>query len=335
MHVLEEKLRAPELRVTQWLNSEPLNMAGLRGQVVLIDFWDYACINCLHTLPYLKEWHNRYAKAGLTIIGIHAPEFEFAHQAGLVQTAMETLGLTYPIALDNGFATWNAYANRAWPAKYLVDANGYIRAFHRGEGAYQAFERVIQQCLLELNPNQSFPEPMKPIRDMDQPGAACYRPTPELYLGYGRGVVGNPEGNPSDQEISYVPMSSDSYLPDTVYLDGLWLNRKEYIETVGELPHQVHLSYQAAEVNLVAGTEDGEPISVTVLLDGQPVPANDRGEDVALMDGQTVIQIDKPRMVRLIRHTGFERHRLTLAVAWAGLRAYAFTFVGCTTASSV
>lgn len=338
MDILEEKLRAPELRVTQWLNSKSLTMASLRGRVVLIDFWDYTCINCLHTLPYLKEWHARYESAGLTIIGIHAPEFGFAHQPELVQAAVETLGIAYPIALDNGFATWNAYANRAWPSKYLVDTKGYIRAFHRGEGEYQAFERMIQQCLLEVNPNRAFPEPMIPIRDMDQPGAACYRPTPELYLGYGRGVLGNIEGNPAEQVVDYSQPLGDSFLPDTVYLQGRWVNRKEYIETMENGDNRLaklHLSYQAAEVNLVAGTANGQPILVTILLEGQPLPAEDWGEDVALVDGQTVIQIDHPRMLRLIRHTGFERHQLTFAVSQSGLRAYAFTFVGCTTASSI
>lgn len=329
VQVLDEKLRAPGLRVDQWLNSEPLSMADLRGQVVLIDFWDYTCINCLHTLPYIKEWHARYAEAGLAIIGIHAPEFEFAHQAERVKLAVEQHGLRYPVALDNAFKTWNAYANRAWPAKYLVDSRGYIRAFHHGEGAYTEFEHLIQLCLQEINPVQVFPAPMAPIRAIDQPGAACYRPTPELYLGYGRGEFGNREGNPPDQAVHYQAPATEMCMPDTVYLQGDWLNRKEFIESVGPEPAQIYLECQAAQVNLVMQSVEGQAITVELLLDGQPVPEKLRGQDVALVDGQSVIHVDNPRMYQLIQHTAFERYWLTLAVSRPGFRAYAFTFVGC------
>jgi thiol-disulfide isomerase/thioredoxin len=335
MQILEEKLRAPELRVEQWLNSEPLRVADLRGRVVLIDFWDYTCINCLHTLPYLLEWHARYAAAGLSIIGVHAPEFEFAHQPERVEVAVAQLGLPYPIAMDNGFKTWNAYANRAWPAKYLVDGHGYIRAFHHGEGAYGEFERVIQQCLWEINPNHLFPEPMAPVRDIDQPGVACYRPTPELYLGYGRGELGNREGNPPDQAVAYQAPPCHMRLPDTIYLEGAWLNGKEFVESVNDQPAGIHLEYQAAQVNLVMGTVDGTAITVELLIDGRPVNKNVCGRDVALVDGHSVIHVDDPRMYQLIQHTGFERCHLTLTVSRPGLRAYAFTFVGCVASSGV
>lgn len=331
MQVLSEKLRAPELRVDAWLNSEPLTMAGLRGQVVLVDFWDYTCINCLHTLPYIKEWHRRYANAGLTIIGIHAPEFAFAKEASHVAKAVRQWALHYPVALDNGFKTWNGFANRAWPAKYLIDQQGYIRAFHHGEGEYQAFERLIQQVLKERSPAQSFPEPMPPVRELDVPGAACYRPTPELYLGYGRGELGNREGNPPDQAVDY-SLPPEERLPDTVYLQGAWRNCKEYIESVSSQPALIHLDYRAAEVNLVVDALNGAPVTVRLWLDGQPLPETDFGADVAQVEGHSVIVVDTARMVRLIRHTDLEAHRLTLSVSQAGLRAYAFTFVGCVAA---
>jgi hypothetical protein len=252
-----------------------------------------------------------------------------------VKLAVEQLELPYPIALDNGFTTWNAYANRAWPAKYLVDGNGYIRAFHHGEGAYAEFERIIQQCLLEVNPNQSFSEPMTPIRDIDQPGAACYRPTPELYLGYGRGEFGNREGNPPEQTVAYQSPPLEMQVPGTLYLDGAWLNRKEFIESVGTQPARIHLECQAAQVNLVMGSVNDQPITVELLLDGQPVPQKLCGQDVALVDGHSVIQVDNPRMYQLIQHTGFERCRLTLTISQSGLRVYAFTFVGCVASPEV
>jgi len=329
MQILTEKLRAPELKVEGWLNSLPLTLADLRGRVVLVDFWDYTCVNCLHTLPYLQEWHRRYETAGLTILGLHAPEFDFAHDHERVKTAVEDFGIKYPVAQDNAFKTWNAFANRAWPAKYLIDANGYFRAIHHGEGAYAEMERQIQALLLEIDPALDFPEPMSPIRPIDQPGAACYRPTPELYLGYGRGEFGNREGNPPEQAIDYISQPQE-ILPHTIYLEGPWLNRKEAVESVSSAKEAcLHLEYQAAQVNCVLGSEGEQPMTVTVLLDGLPVPEKDRGRDMALVDGETVIQVDCYRMVQLLAHPDFERHRLTLRVTRAGLRIYALTFVGC------
>jgi thiol-disulfide isomerase/thioredoxin len=336
MQVLTEKLRAPELKVEGWLNISPLTLADLRGRIVLVDFWDYTCINCLHTLPYLQEWHRRYVDAGLTIVGIHAPEFDFAHAAARVEGAVQSLGIDYPVAQDNAFKTWNAFANRAWPAKYLIDAKGYIRAFHHGEGAYAEMERQIQALLLEIDPTLNLPKPMTLLRPIDQPGTACYRPTPELYLGYGRGEFGNREGNPPDQAITYAAPLTER-MPHTVYLTGSWLNCKEYIESVEPASESqnamrdalIEVDYQAAQVNVVMGTEAENPITVKVLLDGLPVPEKDRGTDVALVAGETVIQVDRYRMVQLLTHSDFERHRLTLRVSCAGLRAFAFTFVGC------
>lgn len=328
MQVLEEKLRAPELRVGDWINSPPLRMADLRGKVVLIDFWDYTCINCIHTLPYLKEWHTRYAGAGLVILGIHAPEFQFSKDVALVKAAVQRFELPYPIALDNDFQTWQAFANRAWPAKYLVDKDGYIRAFHRGEGEYQAFEERIQELLRELNPALSFPEPMAPIQPWDKPGAACYRTTPELYLGYGRGELGNRLGNPPEQAVDY-PAPPEEQLPDTVYLEGAWFNAKEYIEAIGHQPARIHLNYQAAGVRLVMHPGERGPVPVSLLLDGNPLPAELWSEDVALSGGRPVIMVDTPRMYALVSQPDFASHRLSLEISAPGLRAYAFTFTTC------
>ena len=328
MQVLTEKLRAPELRVGSWLNTQPLTLAGLRGRVVLVDFWDYTCINCLHTLPYLKEWHARYADAGLTVLGLHAPEFAFARDVERVRKAVGQLGIVYPVALDNDFLTWNAFANRAWPAKYLIDPHGYIRAFHHGEGSYREFELQIQTLLSECNPNAVFPPPMFAVRAMDQSGVACYRPTPELYLGYGRGEFGNPEGNPPEKLVTYAGPPVE-WSPETLYLHGGWWNRKEYIESAEGRTAQIHLQYRAAQVNLVLAPPVEGAVTVNLLLDGEPLPPNMRGEDVALLEGQSVIMVDAARLYRLLSHAGFESHRLSLSVSQPGLRAYAFTFVGC------
>src|SRR3989338_2253577 len=137
--------KAPEFAgIATWINSEPLTLEELKGKVVLVDFWTYSCINCIRTLPYLKDWHEKYADDGLVIIGVHAPEFEFEKDEKNVQKAINDFGLKYPIVQDNDFATWRAYNNRYWPAKYFIDKEGYIRYTHFGEGAYDESEKVIQ-----------------------------------------------------------------------------------------------------------------------------------------------------------------------------------------------
>ena len=146
-------VHAPEFppNVT-WLQGGPLKMADLRGRPVLIDFWDYTCLNCLRTLPYVKEWHRRYSSLGLQVVGVHAPEFSFAREHNNVVKAVREQGIEYPVVLDNEYAIWQAYANRYWPAKYLVDAQGYIRGYHHGEGAYRETEEALQALLRESFP---------------------------------------------------------------------------------------------------------------------------------------------------------------------------------------
>ena len=141
---------APELTgIAQWLNSEPLNLQQLRGKVVLIDFWTYSCINCLNTLPYVKSWNQKYKDQGLTVIGVHTPEYPFERDTGNVKTALKRLGITYPVAQDNQYATWSAYNNQYWPAFYLIDKKGQIVYSHFGEGAYAQTEAKIQELLAQ------------------------------------------------------------------------------------------------------------------------------------------------------------------------------------------
>ncbi len=333
MHVLDEPSRAPELRDMHWFNLEadgfagPLTLSALRGRVVLIDFWDYTCINCLHTLDYIKEWHRRYRAQGLVVIGVHTPEFAFARDAALVEAAARCLELAYPIAVDSAYATWKAFANRFWPAKYLIDKDGNIRAFHIGEGAYEEFEEAIQQLLRETDASLAFPAPMAPVRDIDRPGAVCHRPTPELYLGYDRGELGNREGNPPDSTIDYPPPPAQRF-QDTVYLEGAWQNAQEYVETVSHQPARIHLDYRAAQVNLVLEPAGARPVTLFIYQDGEPLPRAHWGADVELIDGKPALDMQVPRMASLVSNPDFGAHRLMLEIRQAGLRAYAFTFVG-------
>ena len=134
---------------SQWLNSPPLTSELLRGKVVLVEFWTYGCINCRHTLPYIKAWSDKYTPEGLLVIGVHTPEFAFEKDRGNVERAVRDLGITYPVVMDNDFEIWNSYNNKYWPAQYLMDAQGQIRHRHFGEGAYQETEKLIQTLLAE------------------------------------------------------------------------------------------------------------------------------------------------------------------------------------------
>lgn len=324
-------VRAPEFPAgATWLQGGPLTMADLRGRPALIDFWDYTCINCLHTLPYVKEWHRRYTDLGLTIVGVHAPEFSFAHNVDNVRRAVAEQGLEYPIALDNDYAIWQAYANRYWPAKYLIDREGYLRYYHFGEGAYDETEQAIQALLKEAFPEILLPALVEPLRDEDQPGAVCYRVTPELYLGYERGRIGNTAGIVPDRPAPYQDL--DKHAEGYFFLDGDWLLTAEScarpVGAQGE--SKLHLRYMAKEVNLVLMPPiAGGEARLELLQDGAPLPLDDAGEDTRVEDGRAVVRLDIPRMYRLVNNREIDTHELTLVTTSDGVSLYAFTFTSC------
>ncbi|MGC1105081.1 MAG: redoxin domain-containing protein [Candidatus Acidiferrales bacterium] len=334
MEIEKGKVHAPEFGAT-WLNSPAIELRALRGRVVLVDFWDYTCANCLRTLPYMTEWHKRYGEKGLTIIGVHTPEFSFAANEKFVRAAVERFGIRYPVVLDNGYAIWHAYANRYWPAKYLIDKDGYIRFFHFGEGDYGSTEEAIQMLLRETTPSAEFPAVMAPVRDTDKPGAVCYRTTPELYLGNKRGKLGNLSGFLNQNSEHDLERAGEYTLPekidaDTVYLSGAWLSRDECAKSAAETkPSSVLLYYSGKEVNLVMAP-NGEPQIVELLHAGKPLEADELGED-ATRDGagMTVVNVDSPRMYNLVRNPGIKQRLLQVVSRKAGLECYAFTFSTC------
>jgi thiol-disulfide isomerase/thioredoxin len=331
MDVEPGTVHAPELG-PEWINSPPLTIKGLRGRAVLVDFWDYTCVNCLRTLPYVVEWHQRYAGKGLTVVGVHTPEFSFARSRELIEAAMERFGIRYPVVMDNDYAIWQAFANRCWPAKYLVDANGYLRFAHFGEGEYQETERAVQTVLREMNPAVELPEPLEPIRDTDRPGAACYRTTPELYLGSRRGDVGNEGGLQNKEErIAFEYKLSSDLAADKPYLAGPWVSTDEYVRSASSesQPAALLVYYLGKEVNLVMASIDGEQ-PVSLLQNGAPIAREDAGEDVRFDEnGRSFILVSEPRMYRLARNREFSQRLLQLVTRQPGLLAYAFTFVTC------
>ena len=319
-------VNAPELTGGEWLQGGPVAVRDHDGPLV-IDFWDYTCVNCLRTLPYVQEWHRRYADLGLRVVGVHTPEFSFAKSADHVRRAIEYLDLDYPIVLDGDFKIWQAYANRYWPAKYFVDRTGKIVARHYGEGGYGESEELIQ-TLLRQQPDfdAELPELMDPVRPEDSAGAVCYRVTPELYCGHQRGLIGNVTQVISETTNVFVDPSK--HVEGTLYLEGPWLLQPDAAARPFGIADvsRMHLDYMAADVNLVLHPPlTGNDAELQVLLDGAPVDEAQAGEDVH--DG--LLTVDIPRMYRLLASDDVDRHSLTLETTSDGVAAYAFTFTSC------
>ena len=329
MRVEKGKVRAPEIgRV--WLNSTPLSFRQLRGRAVLVDFWDYTCVNCIRTLPYVQAWHERYQDKGLTVIGVHTPEFTFAQYESNVERGVRDFGLTYPIVIDSNYEIWKAFATRCWPTKYLLDKEGYLRFAHFGEGAYVECEEAIRELLLEIDPTLALPEMMQPLREEDRPGAACFRATPELYLGHRRGRIGNMSGFREDQISDY--SFTEPTEENTFYVSGTWASTAEYMEAVGEDQHRIVLNYSATGVNLVMASPRTPSCEVILYQDNKPLTARQATVDTRfrLKDGEeeSYLTVAQPRMYQLVSNPEFGAHSLEL-ICPAGLGAFAFTFTSC------
>jgi len=308
---------------TRWFNSKPLTPEGLRGKVVVIDFWTYSCINCLRALPYVKAWHQRYKDHGLVVIGVHAPEFAFEKNADNVRRAVEDLGVTYPVALDNNFAIWRAFNNRFWPAHYFIDADGVVRGHHFGEGEYDRSEALIRTLLVNAG-QQGLPPPLGAIEAQGVQIAADFDNvlSPETYVGYERASdFSSAGGFARDEPKSYA-------MPDVLRrnawaLDGRWTvgPEKAVVETAGG---RITFRFHARDLHLVLGpAADGRPVRFRVTLDGE-APGPDRGMDVGDDGAGTV---NEQRLYQLIRQSGSVSDRtFTIEFLDPGVQAFAFTF---------
>jgi len=341
--MIPRTVRMPEFAPGEWLNIEhPLTKKDLLGRVVLVDFWDYTCINCLRSLPYVISWHERYADLGLTVIGVHAPEFAFARTRQAVEAAIQEYQIRYPVLLDNDYQTWDRFANRAWPTHYVVDSEGYIRHRRQGEGRYQETEYAIQEALRQRDPAVILPEVLPPLRPEDAPGAACYPATPELYAGYQRGALGNREGYAAGSPIVYQMPPSFERREGYFYAGGIWRSGPEHMAFAGQDGGQIIVPYRAAGVNVVL-SPSADPVEVLlnlrpsespplveVHLDGAPLSKLAAGADIVYdAQGRSLIYVERPRLYELVRCPGFEAHELALTFHATGLALYSFTFTSC------
>jgi cytochrome c biogenesis protein CcdA/thiol-disulfide isomerase/thioredoxin len=299
--------------IVGWINGEPVTLAALRGKVVLVDFWTYSCINCVRTLPYLNQWHEKYGQEGLVILGVHTPEFAFEKSRDNVARATEQYGIKYLVALDNDYATWEAYDNRYWPAKYLIDAKGRVRYRHFGEGKYQESEAAIRALLAEAGMAAVADDGGMPTYALAQGR------TPEIYLGAARQrQLHSPERVLSGQRQHFSPPAA---LPlHRFAFEGEWMVEKEYA-TAGA-GTRLELQFRADDVYLVLGpAEAGEQIEVT--LDGVAVDETMAGADVHA----GILSATEPRVYHVVDLRGDPgEHRLGLRFQTGGTRVYTFTF---------
>jgi len=305
---------APQFVGTQrWFNTpgdRPLSLAGLRGRVVLVDFWTYSCINCIRTLPYLNAWNARYASKGLTIVGVHTPEFPFEHSASNVQEAIRQNGIRYPVAQDNNYSTWNAYNNEYWPAEYLIDARGRIRVTDFGEGEYAAKERAIRSLLVEAGA-----EGLGQATQVQAQAPSAAEVTPESYLGAEKAERFE---NGTLREGVHDYGSGPAPAGEHLRYGGSWRVSADSARAVHSASLQ--LSFLARRVFLVAGFAKGAG-SARILLDGHPIRAADSGADVRAGTASIGFQ----RLYRLVELPRVERHVLTVQAS-PGVSVYSFTF---------
>ena len=307
----------------EWINSPPLTPQGLRGKVVLIDFWTYSCINCLRAIPYVKAWAEKYKDKGLVVIGVHTPEFAFEAKTDNVKRAVRDLKITYPVAVDSDFAIWRAFFNQYWPAHYFIDAQGRMRHHHFGEGDYAESERVIQQLLAEAG-NKDVEKGVVSVSESGALAAAdeANIKSPETYLGFMRAKnFISPETTVHEQDQLYsVPAGLEL---NQWALDGTW-NIHDERAMLSAAGGKIVYRFHARDLHLVlAPGDDGKPVRFRVTIDGQP-PGDDHGADIDAAGDGTVTE---QRLYQLVRQKGPVKDR-TFQIEFLdpGVQAFAFTF---------
>ncbi|HZT72416.1 MAG TPA: redoxin domain-containing protein [Terriglobales bacterium] len=356
------RIPAPELPAagldrtgTAWLNSPPLTMKQLRGQVVLIDFWEYTCINCIRTLATNNAWYARYHKLGFTIIGVHDPEFDIAYlsvadarrmlsdpEAAAARTygtsresnvaaAVQRFGLKYPIVVDDLFYIWTAYDNSSWPNRFLIDSQGFIRYNVNGEGADAWLEGKIRELLTAAHPGIKLPPPVVTTED-DAFSPRCGITTPEMYIGdwHGRGRLANAEGYRDGHTVNY-------RLPSAVAdgraaVSGPWESDMSGMiyrghPKPGELADRLEMRYHARQLYGVINVAHGRPERVYVMQDGHYLTAANKGEDVHIdPQGRSYVDVSDARLYYLTANPVFGAHLFAFFPTAPGFEVNSFTF---------
>ncbi len=335
LHMKAPELPPPGENVsgTTWINSPPLAMAQLRGKVVLIDFWEYTCINCIRTFAQNKAWYARYHKAGFEIIGVHDPEFDVAYSVDNVRAAVKRFGLPYPIVVDDWFGIWKSYDNNTWPHRFLIDAKGVIRYARAGEGADSAFEQAIRKLLVEAHPGLTFPANEEILAEENPFTEKCGLPTGEMYVGdwYGRGVIANAEGYHQGKTIQYT--LPGEIADGAAAISGPWQTDKNGMtyrgkgQSPSEKADRFEMRYHARELYAVMNVAHGKPSRLYVQQEGKYLTATNKGADVQIdPEGGSFIEVHESRMYYLVANPSFGSHIVWLIPTAPGLTVNSFTF---------
>jgi len=307
---------------TEWLNSVPLTASALRGRIVLIQFWTYTCINWLRTLPYVRAWHQRYTDHGLTVVGVHTPEFDFERDVDNVRRAARDLSVEYPIAIDSDYTIWTAFENHYWPALYFIGANGHLRGHHFGEGDFERSERTLQRLSTETGIGDVGDE-LVSVDGVGIEAGADWESlrSPETYVGYARtSNFASPGGLRDTRNVYAAPSRVEL---NEWALSGDWTVDR-HAAVLNAADGRIAFRFHARDLHLVMAPAAGvASVRFRVLIDGQPA-GPDHGIDVDEQGDGTVIE---PRLYQLIRQRGHVRER-TFEIAFVdpGVEVYAFTF---------
>ncbi len=333
MPELESRLEVRD--IDAWLNGDATTIAELTGagKVVLVDFWTYTCVNCLRTLPFLREWHAKYADRGLTILGVHSPEFEFEKELDNVKKATEDESIGWLVALDNEMRTWRAFRNRYWPAKYLIGADHELLYSHFGEGSYRETELKIREALTAAGHDVNE-VPIGSVDNVPRDGAANQM-TRELYGGYERNysVYGGYAANDEyylepNQEVEYI--DPGNYPQQSFVLHGLWRNEAEAVvhaRQTDDLSDYIALNFIGKSANVVIDPPAGESFRVFVQLDERALNPTEFGEDIESdARGNTFFEVDEGRMYKIVELPNFGSHILKLSSDSDAFAIFAFTF---------
>ena len=332
----------PEFEVTglgMWFNSEPFTIGEQlsRGNIVLIDFWTYSCINCVRTLPYLRSWHEKYADRGLVILGVHRPEFAFEHSSENVAAAIERLDVRWPVAQDNDSRTWRAFNNRFWPSKFLFDKTGEVVWANIGEGRYTETERAIRKALTEAGHDVSdisigIPEPQRDSNRRDQ--------TREMWAGWTRNFSSNSNWHSAGQDEYYLGQNREVLYEDNTapeerenhkwYVQGLWRNERDAIVHAREtenLEDYFAFIFRARSVNVVISPPEPEPFEVYIEIDGRPLTPEEAGPDIEFdAEQRSFIRVSESRHYEIVQLPAFAQHELKLRSNSDNFAIFALTF---------
>ncbi len=305
-----------------WL-TDATALTGFWGKVVLVNFWTYSCINSLRALPYLRAWNERYGDKGLTVIGVHAPEFSFEHDPAKVRAATQALGVAYPNLLDNGYSVWRAFGNEGWPGFYFIDAQGRVRGYTIGEGNYAEAEQLIRKLLAEAGQNLSD----VPIATVDATGVEAQADwsslqSPEAYIGYAKARgFGSPGGLLRDAPTAYIPATTLS--TNRWDLSGNWIVTPEFAR-LNKANGAIRFHFHARDAHAVLGAPaDGQPVRFRVTIDGR-APGADHGTDI---DAAGWGELRQDRLYQLVRQRGaVSDHIVRIEFSRPGVQAYSFTF---------